>query len=134
MFAAAASAPPPPRHSWRRLAQARSMLGGATRLYESVWQYESLHNAIIEVPTLARHGCFMTDRSPRIAAPLVHAHVGPLQPIYQRFLLGSDLCGKRRRDSFVEHEQLVDRHWIKVALLHESFRSWTAIVIDDDHE
>src|SRR6266436_5526143 len=52
---------------------------------------------------------------------LVHAHVGLLQPIHQRFLLGGDLCGKRRRDSFVEREQLVDRHCIKVALLHESF-------------
>jgi len=55
-------------------------------------------------------GCIMADWSPKIADPLVHAHVGLLQPIYQRFLLGSDLCGKRRRDSFVEHEQLVDRH------------------------
>src|SRR5450631_2966608 len=82
----------------------------------------------------ARHGGIMTDWSPQIAAPLVHAYVGPLQPIYQRFLLGSGLCGKRRRDSFVEHEQLVDRHCIKVALLHESFRSRAAIVMDDDHE
>jgi hypothetical protein len=59
---------------------------------------------------VSRHGCIMADWSPEIADPLVHAHVGLLQPIHQRFLLGSDLCGKRRRDSFVEREQLVDRH------------------------
>jgi len=41
---------------------------------------------------------------------LVHAHVGLLQPIYKRFLLGSDLRGKRRSEPFVEHQQLVDRH------------------------
>jgi len=41
---------------------------------------------------------------------LVQAHVGLLQPIYQRLLLGSDLCGERRSDSFVEHQQLLDSH------------------------
>jgi hypothetical protein len=41
---------------------------------------------------------------------LVHAHVGLLQLIYKRFLLGSDLCSKRCSDSFVEPEELVDRH------------------------
>jgi hypothetical protein len=44
------------------------------------------------------------------AAYLMQAHVGLLQPIYQRFLLGIDLCGKRRSDSFVEHQQLLDSH------------------------
>jgi hypothetical protein len=44
------------------------------------------------------------------AAYLVHAHVGLLQPIYKRFPLGSDLCLKRGSDSFVEPEELVDRH------------------------
>ena len=42
--------------------------------------------------------------------PLVHSRVGLLQPIYKRFPLGSDLCGKRCSDSFVEPEELVDRH------------------------
>jgi hypothetical protein len=46
----------------------------------------------------------------RLTHSLVHAHVGLLQPIYKRFLLGSDLCGKRRSEPFVEHQQLVDRH------------------------
>ncbi len=49
----------------------------------------------------------VTRREPGRAS-LVHAHVGLLQPIYKRFLLGSDLCGKRCRDSFVKHQQLVD--------------------------
>jgi hypothetical protein len=52
----------------------------------------------------------MDEWSPEIADPLVQPHIGLLQPIHQRFPLGSDLCGKRRRDSFVEREQLVDRH------------------------
>src|SRR5216684_7865769 len=47
---------------------------------------------------------------PEIADPLVHAHVGLLQPIYKRCLLGSDLCVQRCSDSLVEHQQLVDRH------------------------
>src|SRR6266403_4672436 len=48
--------------------------------------------------------------TPRVCSKLVHGHVGLLQPIYQRFLLGIDLRGKRCNDSFVEHPQLVDRH------------------------
>jgi hypothetical protein len=48
--------------------------------------------------------------TPGVCSKLVHAHVGLLQPIYQRFLLGIDLCGKRCSGSFVEHPQLVDRH------------------------
>jgi hypothetical protein len=44
------------------------------------------------------------------AAYLVHAHVGLLQPIYKRFLLGSNLCIKSCSDPFVEPEELVDRH------------------------
>jgi len=50
------------------------------------------------------------ERHARVCSKLVHAHVGLLQPIYQRFLLGIDLCGKRCSDSFVEHPQIVDRH------------------------
>src|SRR6266850_4965726 len=51
------------------------------------------------------------DDDPRKSHPaLVHAHVGLLQPIFKRFLLGIDLCGKRCSDSFVEHPQLFDRH------------------------
>jgi hypothetical protein len=59
---------------------------------------------------VSRHGCIMADGSPEIADPLVHAHVGLLQLTYKRFLLGGDLCGKRCSDSFVQHQQLVDRH------------------------
>jgi hypothetical protein len=76
-----------------------------------------------------RNGADREDKQrPEIAGPLVHAHVGLFQPIDQRFLFGSDLGGKRCSDPFVEHQQLVDRHCIKVALLHDSFRSWTAIM------
>jgi hypothetical protein len=46
----------------------------------------------------------------RSRTPLVHSHVGLLQPIYKRFPLGSDLCDKRCSDAFVELQQLVDRH------------------------
>jgi hypothetical protein len=67
--------------------------------------------AIIAAPTLARHGCITANWSPEIAGPLVHAHVGLLQPIYKRFLLDSDLCSKRCSDSFVAPEELVDRHF-----------------------
>ena len=51
----------------------------------------------------------MADWSPQIADPLVHAHFGLLQPIYKRFPLDSDFCLKCCSDSFVEHQQLVDR-------------------------
>jgi hypothetical protein len=71
------------------------------------------------------------DDSKKSDPALVHAHVGLLQPIYKRFPLGSDLCLKRRSDSFVEPEELVDRHCIKDALLHDSFQSWTTIIMED---
>ena len=51
----------------------------------------------------------------------MHTQVGLPQPIRQHFLLGSNLCIKRCSDPFVEHQKLVDRHRIKVALLHDSF-------------
>jgi len=50
----------------------------------------------------------------------MHTQVGLPQPIRQHFLLGSNLCAKRCSDSFMEHEQLVDGHRIKVALLRAS--------------
>jgi hypothetical protein len=95
------------------LRYARSLPPGPLRnqLLQTDATWRSVFRSLICPPTFAvRHGCIVADWSPEIAGPLVYAHVVLLQPIYKRFLLGSDLCGKRRSDSFVEHQQLVDRH------------------------
>jgi hypothetical protein len=66
--------------------------------------------AIISAPTLALMAASWLIGRRRSRTPLVHPHVGLLQPIYKRFPLGSDFCGKRCSDAFVELQQLVDRH------------------------
>jgi hypothetical protein len=60
----------------------------------------------------------------------MHTQVGLPQPICQHFLLGSNLCAKRCSDSFMEHEQLVDGHRIKVAMLRDSLLHDTVPIND----
>jgi hypothetical protein len=104
--------PVSPRHRSARRVARRDFVRGIEFAERAVRAHLSSMEAIRMTASPARAVATasivnVTRREPD-GASLVHGHVGLLQPIYQRFLLGSDLCVQRCRDSLVEHQQLVD--------------------------